>query len=259
MHQLEEQKRFQQPLIIAHRGYRAKYPENTLCAFEAALDAGAAMIELDVSLSYDRKVVVIHDATLQRTTNGHGPVNGFTLKELKQLDAGSWFHSDFAGERLPELIEVLELVNGRALIDIEIKSNTYEPNHPQDAIELQVMELVRQKKARDYILISSFNIFILEQFVALKDAPPLAWISRCPADRHTVEMCTRINAFSWHPEHLILTRQQVDMMQAAGIRVFPFNMETKTDFNRMLQMGVDGVIVNDPAEALKWIRSIKAT
>jgi glycerophosphoryl diester phosphodiesterase len=72
-------------------------------------------------------------------------------------------------------------------------------------------------------------------------------------------MCTRINAFSWHPEHLILTRQQVDMMQAAGIRVFPFNMETKTDFNRMLQMGVDGVIVNDPAEALKWIRSIKAT
>jgi glycerophosphoryl diester phosphodiesterase len=253
MHQLEQQKRFQQPLIIAHRGYRAKYPENTLCAFEAALDAGAAMIELDVSLSYDRRVVVIHDTTLQRTTNGYGPVNGFTLKELKQLDAGSWFNSDFAGERIPELIEVMELVDGRALINIEIKSNAYEPYHPLDAIERQVMELVRQKKAQDYILISSFNIFILEQLVTQKDAPPLAWISKCAADHHTVEMCTRINAFSWHPEHLILTKEQVKMIHAAGIRVFPFNMETRADFDRMLLMGVDGAIINDPVEALEWL------
>ncbi len=257
MHQLEEHNRFQQPMIIAHRGYRAKFPENTLVAFEAALDAGASMIELDVSLSYDRKVVVIHDATLQRTTNGHGPVNGLTLQELKQLDAGSWFHSDFAGERLPELIEVLELVDGRALINIEIKSGAYEPNHPLDAIERQVMDLVRRKKALDYILISSFNILILEQLAALEDAPPLAWISKSPADHHTVAMCTRINVFSWHPEHLILTRNQVEMMHAAGIRVFPFNMENKADFNRMLLMGVDGVIMNDPAEALKWIKSRK--
>jgi glycerophosphoryl diester phosphodiesterase len=253
MHQLEEQKRFQQPLIVAHRGYRAKYPENTLCAFEAALDAGAAMIELDVSLSYDRKLVVIHDATLQRTTNGHGPVNGLTLKELKRLDAGSWFHSNFAGERLPELIEVLELIDGRALINIEIKSNAYESNHPPDAIEQQVLQLMRQKKARDYILISSFNILILEQLATFKDAPPLAWISKSPADRHSVEMCTRIDAFSWHPEHLILTRDQVAMMHAAGIRVFPFNMESQADFNRMLSIGVDGIITNDPIEALEWI------
>jgi glycerophosphoryl diester phosphodiesterase len=255
MHQLEEQNKFQQPLIIAHRGYRAKYPENTLSAFKAALDAGAAMIELDVSLSNDRKVVVIHDTTLQRTTNGHGPVNGLTLRELKQLDAGSWFHSNFAGERLPELIEVLELVDGRALINIEIKSSAYEPNHPLDAIERQVMQLMRQKKARDYILISSFNIFILEQLAAYKDAPPLAWISKSPADRHTVRMCTRINAFSWHPEHLILTCDQIEMMHAAGIRVFPFNMESKADFNRMLSMGVDGVIINDPIEAMQWVKS----
>ena len=254
MHQLEEPNKFQQPLIIAHRGYRAKYPENTLCAFEAALDAGAAMIELDVSLTYDRKVVVIHDTTLQRTTNGYGPVNGLTLRELKRLDAGSWFHSDFAGERIPELIEVLELVDGRALINIEIKSGAYEPNHPPDAIERQVMQLMRQKKARDYILISSFNIFILEQLAAHKDAPPLAWISKSPADRHTVNMCSRINAFSWHPEHLILTRDQVEMMHAAGIRVFPFNMESKAEFKHALSMGVDGVIINDPEEALNWLK-----
>jgi glycerophosphoryl diester phosphodiesterase len=253
MNILLKEKRFKGPLIVAHRGYRTKYPENTLSAFKAALDAGASMIELDVCLSCDRKLVVIHDATLQRTTNGHGPVNGLTLEELKQLDAGSWFHTEFAGERLPELIEVLELVDGRAIINIEIKSNAYEPNHPLDAIERQVVELVRQKKARDYALISSFNIYILEQMAAIADAPALAWISKCPADRHTVEMCTRIGAFSWHPDHRIVTRDQVKMMHAADIKVFPFNLESREEFKRMLAMQVDGVIVSDPLEALKWV------
>jgi glycerophosphoryl diester phosphodiesterase len=237
MNILLKEKRFKGPLIVAHRGYRTKYPENTLSAFKAALDAGASMIELDVCLSCDRKLVVIHDATLQRTTNGHGP----------------GFHTEFAGERLPELIEVLELVDGRAIINIEIKSNAYEPNHPLDAIERQVVELVRQKKARDYALISSFNIYILEQMAAIADAPALAWISKCPADRHTVEMCTRIGAFSWHPDHRIVTRDQVKMMHAADIKVFPFNLESREEFKRMLAMQVDGVIVSDPLEALKWV------
>ncbi len=254
MKKLLADKRFKAPWIIAHRGYRAKYPENTLSAFSAALDAGAAMIELDVTLSLDRKLVVIHDATLQRTTNGHGPVNGLNLEQLKQLDAGSWFHNRFAGERLPELIEVFELVDGRALINIEITSNAYEPNHPLDAIEQQIVKLIRNKKARDYVLISSFNIYILEQLAAIKDAPALAWISKCRADRHTVEMCLRIGAFSWHPEHCILTPQQVKMMHAAGIKVFPFNMESRQEFEHMLAMDVDGVIINDPQEALKWLK-----
>lgn len=254
MKKLLAEKRFKAPWIIAHRGYRAKYPENTLSAFNAALDAGASMIELDVALSHDRKLVVIHDATLQRTTNGHGPVNGLNLEQLKQLDAGSWFHTRFAGERLPELIEVLELVDGRALINIEIKSHAYEPNHPLDAIEQQVTELVCSKKARDHVLISSFNIYILEQLAILKDAPELAWISKCPADRHTVEMCSRVGAFSWHPECRILTPRQVKMMHAAGIKVFPFNIKSRQEFERLLAMDVDGVIINDPLKALKWLK-----
>jgi len=248
------EKRFKAPWIIAHRGYRAKYPENTLSAFSAALDAGASMIELDVSLSHDRKLVVIHDATLERTTNGHGPVNGLNLKQLKQLDAGSWFHNRFAAERLPELSEVLDLADGRALINIEIKSHAYEPDHPLDAIERQVVKLVRSQKARDYVLISCFNMCILEQLAALKDAPALAWISKCPADRHTVEICSRIGAFSWHPQYRILTPQQVKMMHAAGIKVFPFNIESRQEIERMLAMDVDGLIISDPLEALKWLK-----
>jgi glycerophosphoryl diester phosphodiesterase len=254
MNILSREKRFKTPWIIAHRGYRTKYPENTLSAFQAALDAGASMIELDVTLSRDRKLVVIHDSTLERTTSGRGPVNGLTLEELKKLDAGAWFDAGFAGERIPELFEVLELVNGRALIDIEIKSYNYEPGHPLDAIEHQVVELVRRKKAQNYVLISSFNIHILEQLAAIEDAPALAWISKHPANRHTVKTCSRIKAFSWHPEHRVLTPPQVKMMHAAGIKVFPYNMETSEEIERMLVMNVDGVIINDPFEALKWLK-----
>ena len=153
---------------------------------------------------------------------------------------------------------MLELIDGRALIDIEIKSNAYEPHHPVDAIERQVMELVSQNKAREHVLISSFNIHILEQLAVVEDAPALAWISKRPADRHTVEMCSRIGAFSWHPEHLILTPQQVSMMHASGIKVFPFNMESRQDFKRMLAMGVDGLIINDPIEAQSWLKQKRA-
>ena len=120
---------FSIPWIIAHRGFQKNYPENTLIAFQAAMDAGVQMIELDVSLSRDRKPIVIHDATLARTTNGHGPVHDYTLEELKQLDAGSWYHPDFAGQRLPELAEVLELVDGRVITNIEIKSKFCDSGH----------------------------------------------------------------------------------------------------------------------------------
>ena len=246
MHKLRDSKRFKPPWLIAHRGYCRKYPENTLFAFQAALDAGCAMIELDVTFSRDRKPVVIHDATLERTTNGHGAVKDYTLKELKRLDAGSWFHPRFADQRLPELAEVLDLVNGRAFVNIEIKSYAYEPQHPPDAIEKQIVALVKQKKAQDSVLISSFNANVLEQLACMKEAPALALISMHPADDRTVKLCRRLKVFSWNPNSHVLTRQQVKMMHNAGIRVFPFNVDRPEDYRRMRMINVDGVITSDP-------------
>jgi glycerophosphoryl diester phosphodiesterase len=209
------------------------------------------MIELDVALSRDRKLIVIHDATLERTTNGHGPVHDYTLEELKQLDAGSWFHADFAGQRLPELGEVLELVDGRVITNIEIKSHAYEPHHPSDAIEKQVHALVKHKKAVDAVLISSFNAEILAQISEMADRPALALISSNPTDDHTIQLCEGLNAFSWHPDHRILSHQQVQLMHAAGIRVFPYNVDAPRDYRQMLAMDVDGVITGNPALAKK--------
>ena len=237
---------FKRPLIIAHRGYRAKYPENTLAAFSAALDIGVKMIELDVMLTRDRKMVVIHDATLERTTDGHGQVNSYTLQELKELDAGSWFHPRFAGERLPSIEEVLDLVRDRALINIEIKSNAYEAHHPPDAIEKQVVELVRRKNALTSVLISSFEWKILENVASMEEAPAIALISKYPADGGNVGRCIRLNVFSWHPNCGELKYDQVKIMREQGIRVFPYNVDSPGEYQRMIQMDVDGIITSDP-------------
>ncbi|CAB1060547.1 Glycerophosphoryl diester phosphodiesterase (EC [Olavius sp. associated proteobacterium Delta 1] len=249
---------FRPPWIIGHRGYPAKYPENTLAAFEAAVEAGADMIELDVTLSRDRKVVVIHDATLDRTTNGKGTVADFTLAELKQLDAGSWFGAQFTDQQIPELSEVLDLVNGRAYVNIEIKSNAYELFHPPDAIEKQVVDLLRQKNLLATSMISSFDVNILEQIAFMKNFPATAFISKKPANKNTVNMCTRLMVFSWHPDRRIVTRSQVKQMHAAGIKVFPYNVDVLADFAGMRDMQVDGIITNDPVQAGVWAYNQKA-
>jgi glycerophosphoryl diester phosphodiesterase len=246
------------PWIIGHRGYHAKYPENTLAAFEAAIEAGAVMIELDVMLSRDRKVVVIHDATLDRTTNGKGSVADLTLAELKQLDAGSWFDTQFANQQIPGLSEVLDLVNDRIYVNIEIKSNVYESHHPPDAIEKQVVELLGQKELLDTCMISSFNVNILEQIAFMENPPATAFISKKPAGKKTVHMCSRLKVFSWHPDYRIVKRNQVKQMHATGIRVFPYNVDTFEDFSKMKNLLVDGVITNDPLSAGEWSKIKKA-
>lgn len=247
-------KRFSPPWTIAHRGYRQKYPENTLAAFQAAVAAGVPMIELDVMLSRDRKLVVIHDAALERTTSGRGAVSDFTLEELKELDAGSWFDAEFADQRLPELSEVLDLANGRSYLNIEIKAEAYEHHHPPDAVEKQVVAMVRQNNMQDSVLISSFEIDILVQIASMEDPPAIALISQIPVRKRIVEICSRLNVFSWHPDHLIVTPRQVDMMHTAGLKVFPYNVDTFEDYVKMIDMKVDGVITDDPLAADQWSR-----
>lgn len=247
-------KRLILPWIIAHRGYRQKYPENTLAAFQAAMKTGVPMIELDVNFSRDRKVVVIHDPTIERTTNGRGAVSDYTMEELKQLDAGSWFDAKFADQHLPELSEVLDLVDGRAYINIEIKAHAYENHHPPDAIEKQVVAMVKKKNLQDSVLISSFEIDILVQIASLEDPPPIALISKTPASKRIVDICSQLKMFSWHPNQLTVTPHQVNRMHAAGLKVFPYNVNTFEEYAKMIGMKVDGVITDDPVLAYQWSR-----
>ncbi len=232
-------------ILIAHRGFRAKYPENTMASFEGALDIGAEMIELDVALSKDRALVIIHDDTLERTTNGNGKVSDYTLKELQELDAGNWFNSQFAGEKIPPLEEVLNLVKNRALLNIEIKESFFEDHNPVDAIEKQVVECVKKMNMIDSVLISSFEIRYFERLSKMDDIPATAFISRHPADDALVENCKKLKLFSWHPWHEILDKDQVTLMHEAEMKVIPFTVNTKKVFQNLELMGVDGVFTDD--------------
>jgi glycerophosphoryl diester phosphodiesterase len=241
------------PVIIGHRGYRARFPENTLASFSSAMAAGADMIELDVTLSRDRKVVVIHDDTLNRTTSGFGPVQQAMLQELKRLDAGSWFDSSFAGESLPTLEEVLILVGGKILINVEIKSSAWESGFPGDAIERQVIDLIIRHDLVNSTLVSSFHPGFLENIANMAVHPEIAFITDRSTPPDTLNICKRLGVFSWHPHYSSLEQRHIDRAHAQGIHVFPYTVNAIEDMMRLADMGVDGIITDDPGMALSCI------
>jgi glycerophosphoryl diester phosphodiesterase len=246
-------------VIIGHRGCRAKYPENTLASFSAAMAAGADMIELDVTLSRDRKVVVIHDDTLNRTTSGSGPVHQATLQDLKRLDAGSWFDSRFAGESLPTLEDVLLLAGGKILINIEIKSSAWESGFPEDAIERQVVELIIRHDLLHSTLVSSFHEGFLENIGKLPVHPEIAFITDRQARQNTLDVCERLGVFSWHPHYKSLEQRYVEKAHARGILIFPYTVNSGKEMLMLVNMGVDGVITDDPGEAITCISASRKT
>jgi glycerophosphoryl diester phosphodiesterase len=233
------------PLLIGHRGYPARFPENTPAAFEGAVQAGCDMIELDVTLTRDRKVVVIHDDTLNRTTSGSGPVRGHALEEIQALDAGSWFDPRFAAERVPGLDEVIALTAGRCMLNIEIKESAFEEGYPADAIEHQVVKLVKTSGAMDRVIISSFDRRILERLARMPAPPALAYITDAGAEPEVMGVLRAIRAFSWHPRRTALTREQVERVHAEGTKIYPWTINTRAEAEALLLLGVDGLICNE--------------
>lgn len=140
-------------LVVAHQGASIVAPENTLASFRKALDMSADALELDVMLSKDGEVVVIHDTLVDHTTDGSGNVSDLTLAELKELDAGSWFAPEFSEERVPTLQEVMSLARGRALLEIEIKTRAFLPG----SLERKVLDLIVENGIEKEVIVTSFN------------------------------------------------------------------------------------------------------
>ena len=154
------------PLVIAHRGASGTSPENTLAAFRRAEALGAAMVELDVQLTRDGQVVVIHDLLLDRTTDGSGPVGDRSLEELRALDAGRWFAPAFAGERIPLLADVLNAVS--LAVNVEIKAPAAE------GLEARALAVVEAAGALGRVVFSSFDPTALDRLRALSSDAVLA-------------------------------------------------------------------------------------
>ena len=251
------------PWVVAHRGYRAKYPENTIIAFEAAMAAEADMIELDVCLSRDRIPMVIHDKTLDRTTNGKGLVSAHTLAELKKLDAGSWFGEEFKGEAIPTLMELLLKIKGRITVNIEIKPESFEAPAPRDAIEVQVCEMVEKLEMVDSVIISSFeHLFFsrIERWYREQNKSATirtATLQETPlANNLAVTLCQRHNAYSYHPDECFVTHELIQLIQHKGFRIFPYTINTEERMEQLIKWGVSGIIVDEPVLLWKVIRRL---
>ena len=230
-----------------------------MVAFMAAVDAGVHMVELDVHLTKDEEVVVIHDDTVNRTTNGKGPVAKQSLAQLKKLDAGTWFHPRFVGERIPTLTEVLRALAPRVRINIEIKSDFDRGDRDSGMVETVVMDLINREDAMASVIISSFDGNIIRNVARIRGAPPVAFISQTFSGKETVDLCRDLNAFSFHPNYRCLDKKLVDLCHAESIVVFPYNVNTDREYERSLQLGVDGVIVDDPAGFNQWYLQSKRT
>ncbi len=221
-------------LIIGHRGCRGLEPENTLRAFRRALQLGVDGVECDVRLCRSGEPVVIHDYRLERTTNGKGYVRAKTLAQLRQLNAGK-------GEKVPTLAEVIELVNGRAMLVIELK--TVRAARP--AAELLLRMVRNAKIRRGNFLVSSFRRNALRSFRSMDRHALLCLVSRKPP-RQLARLNADVNLHSVHLLATSITRELVMRMHGLGLRVFGWTVNTPEQAKKMKALGVDGIFTDYP-------------
>jgi glycerophosphoryl diester phosphodiesterase len=233
-------------LFIGHRGYAAKYPENTLVGFRAALRANLKMVELDVRLSRDRRLMVIHDADLSRVAGIPQRVDELTCAELQALDVGTWFDPAFAHEGVPTLDAVFARLAGGMRINVEIKADEFETADPPDGIERQVMGVIHRFQAHQRTLISSFSPAVLRRIRRLSATQSLAVLSDAGRQPDGLALCREVGAAAWNPHHSLVTPQGIAAAHAAGLKVYPFTLNGAADFHRVQAAGVDGVFSDDP-------------
>jgi glycerophosphoryl diester phosphodiesterase len=234
------------PWVIAHRGFSGQFPENTLVAFEAAVGGRADMIELDVSLSRERVPLVIHDDTLERTTSGSGRVQDLTLPELQRLDAGNWFGEPFRGARIPTLEEVFRRVGPQIAINVELKPKGFEEDNPEDALERQVLDLIRKHGLHESTLISSFEWRFFPRIRQLNSEIPLAVLWGAGPLESALETAQTHRAVTLNPDEGQLTPRLVEQAHAVGLRVLSYTVNTRERMQEVLSWGVDGLFTNEP-------------
>ena len=231
-------------LNIAHRGASAAAPPNTLAAFEKAIELGADGIELDVHFSADGVPVVLHDLSVDATTNGSGRVADLTLAELKQLDAGTRFDPAFAGERIPTLDEVLRAVGNRLLLNIELKTTSLGDN----GLERAVVALVEQHHLSHRVLFSSFNPFSLRRAKRIAPHIPAGLLYdqglSLPLRRAWLAFLAPHEAR--HPHYKMVDARYMAWARRRGYRVKTWTVDDPAEMRRLIGLGVNGIITNVP-------------
>lgn len=241
-------------VIMAHRGFDDVAPENTLVSFRKAYEIGANMLELDVHLTKDGQLVIMHDSTLDRTTTGKGAVSDKTLEELKQLDAGIKYSKVFTGEKIPTLDEVLAYAKDKISVNIEIKSSAISDVTPKPGtgIEEKVVNLVKKYNMEEYVMISCFKGKALKRVKTF--SPKISTGLLLVSGRlftSQVEYVSTVRADAVHEFSKFVSSKDVQKGHKYGIKQNVWTVNNPATMAQLIDKKVDGLITDRPDLALR--------
>ncbi|MDQ7024494.1 MAG: glycerophosphodiester phosphodiesterase family protein [Anaerolineae bacterium] len=238
-------------LVFGHRGAKAYAPMNTITAFELAAEQGAHGIELDVQFSSDGELVILHDYTVDETTDGTGKVVSKSLDELKSLDAGSWFDPKFTGLRIPTLDEVFQAVGQSLIVNVEIK--VYDL--PDASIEQAIADCILRNKMQERVIISSFTPVNIQRMKTIAPDIPRGYL-QFPYTRFEVTQPILIpedyHAEHWH--HTMIENRQMEYAKETGKYVNTWTVNEAARARQLRLMGVHCIITDNPDVILKALR-----
>ena len=227
------------PIVIAHRGSSGGAPEGTAAAIRLAIRQHSEMIELDVQMTKDRRLVIFHDERLERTTDGQGRLSNHTYGALARLDAGGWFSTRFRGERILLVSQALRLIPKPVMINLELKSR------PRESFISRVIGCVRRSRAARRTLVSSFDASCIARVRAAAPSMATALICRHHA-AGSLRQAVALGCAAWHPHVSLVTPSFVQHAHEHGLRVHAWTVDRAQQAQRLLNAGVDGVFTNWP-------------
>ena len=248
-------KKLPRPLIIAHRGASAHAPENTMSAFNLAIEQNAEAIELDVKLTADEYPVALHDQTVDRTTDASGDVSSLFLSTVRELDAGTHFSRNYSYERIPTLEEVFDTIGHKTILNVELTNYAT----PRDMLPDIVAEMVIQHGLEDRVLFSSFLHMNLRRVKEILPQVPVAILSMkgfagVAARRF---MGRRVSPEFIHPHYKDLNTRLVEREKAHNRRIHVWTVNPRPLLQQMFSLGVDGVITDDPIKAREVLEDLR--
>lgn len=236
--------------IVAHRGSSKSAPENTLSAMQSAIDELADAVELDVQMTSDGVIVLGHDATLKRVAGVNRSIGSLTYDEIKELDVGSWFSQEFAGERIPTLEEVLDLCNGKISLNIEIKNVGKDSSLPDE-----VVKLLLEKEMEEQCVITSTSLSYLKRVKEIKPQLRTGYIiSAAYGDFYSSEAIDFISLRSGFVNEALM-----ENVHGQGKAVMAWTVNAKSEMERLTMLGVDGIITDKPVLAREIVYREEAT
>ncbi|EJO5348919.1 glycerophosphodiester phosphodiesterase [Clostridium botulinum] len=239
--------------ILAHRGASAYAPENTMAAFKKAIEMNADGIELDVHLSKDGYIVIMHDEWVDRTTDGKGEIKNFSLSELKNLDAGSWFSDKYKEEKIPTLEELLNLIKDTEIyLNIEIKAGyRIYPN-----IEKKVIDMLEKYKMLDRVIISSFDHYSLVRVKEINSNIKTGMLYEA-ALYEPWEYARSIEVEALHPNYTTVTKQFIDKAYINNLELNPYTIDDDLIMKTLIKNKITSIITNYPDRAYNIISNLK--